>query len=215
MKWHEEAMPKDCQKALEKLSSATSIRDFYLAGGTALALRLGHRISVDLDFFSGKNSLDEPSRAGVQEEIAELGRVGIDEQKDRTMHLRFGRTHISFFYYTPPLLARCDRWNGVQVASALDIGAMKLSALVGRGSRKDFLDLYILTTRVISLEYLLGKAQKKFRSATDFTAQSLRALVYFKDAETEDPPAMLESISWRAVKAHFEREVRRLSRSFI
>ena len=73
---------------------------------------------------------------------------------------------------------------------------MKLSALVGRGSRKDFLDLYILTTGVISMSDLLRKAQKKYPAATDFTAQSLRALVYFKDAETEDPPVLLEAISW-------------------
>lgn len=151
----------------------------------------------------------------MQEDISKSGPVQVDEQKDRTLHLRLDGTHISFFYYAPALLARTNRWKNFQIASAVDIGAMKLSALVGRESRKDFLDMYVLTTRTIPLKDLLQKAQKKFRHAADFTAQTLRALVYFKDAETEDPPNLLEPISWKGVKAHFEKEVRLMSRSFM
>ncbi len=92
---------------------------------------------------------------------------------------------------------------------------MKLSALVGRGSRKDFLDLYVLTTRVIPLKNLLQKAQAKFRDSTDFTAQALRALVYFKDAESEDPPTLLQPISWNDVMTHFRKAVRAIGRTFM
>lgn len=215
MKWHEEALPEDCRRAFTRLSAVRMAGDFYLAGGTALALRLGHRISVDLDFFSQKIRLRETERRNLQDEISATGPIQVDEQKDGTMYIRMSGTRVSFLHYAPPLMARADQWKGRRIAPAMDIGAMKISALIGRGSMKDFLDLYVLTTRLIPLKDILMKAQNKFPHAADFTAQALRALVYFKDAETEDPPRMLEPVSWRDVKKHFEREVRALSRSFM
>jgi predicted nucleotidyltransferase component of viral defense system len=206
MKWREEVFDEAARAAARRLAAASG--DFYLAGGTALALRLGHRISLDLDLFSAKNALGAEQRRALLEALAASGPLEIKEEKDGTVHLDLDGTAVSLFRYDYPLLERAQAWRGLEVASFEDIAAMKLSAALGRGSKKDFVDLHALCRR-LSLDSVMSTAARKFPRHVDFPLQAARALVYFEDAEKEPMPRMLERVAWEDVRAYFEAAVPR------
>jgi len=210
MKWHSEVLDASGKKAATRLAQAAKDQ-FYLAEGTALALRLGHRISLDLDLFSQENILGGAERAAMLEKLRASGPLEILENKDGTCHLRLGKTSVSLFRYHYNLLRPTTIWNGLPVASLEDIAAMKFSAIVGRGSKKDFVDLYYLS-REIGLEAALKAAARKYRDHSDFALQAARALVYFDDAEKEPMPRELgaSSSSWDEIKSFFETEIPKL-----
>lgn len=212
MKWHEEVLDQAGHAAARRLAPLAA--DFYLAGGTALALRLGHRISLDLDLFSAHNALHLAERRSLLGALAGSGPLEILEEKDGTCHLDVGGTAVSLFHYDYPMLRPAERWNGLALASIEDIAAMKLSAVLGRGSKKDFIDLYELCGRV-GLERIMKSAARKFSKHRDFPLQAVRALVYFKDADREPMPKILAPISWEDIKVYFEEAVPRYTRSYL
>ena len=114
---------------------------FYLAGGTGLALRLGHRISVDLDLFANVETLDDVLRHSIAAALATEHRVELLQDSVLGLVLDVDGQPCSFFRYGYPLLTPTDLVSGLQVAGILDIGLMKLDAIAGRGTRKDFYDL--------------------------------------------------------------------------
>ncbi|MEK7858064.1 MAG: nucleotidyl transferase AbiEii/AbiGii toxin family protein [Elusimicrobiota bacterium] len=201
MKWHEEVLDEAGHAAAARLGAAT--RDFYLAGGTALALRLGHRVSLDLDLFSAKNALGAGQRRTLLEDLKATGPLKIKEEKDGTCHLDLGGTSVSLFHYDYPILGTSQSWRGLEAASLEDIAAMKLSAVLGRGSKKDFIDLYELCRR-LGLDRVMTTAGRKFPRHADFPLQAARALLYFDDAQKEPMPRMLGPGSWEDVKSYFE-----------
>lgn len=201
MKWHEEVLDEAGRAAATRLAEAAG--DFYLAGGTALALRLGHRVSLDLDLFAPKNALGPEQRQALLEALKASGPTKIKEVKDGTCHLDLAGTTVSLFHYDYPIIGRFDSWRGLDVASLEDIAAMKLSAVLGRGSKKDFIDLHELC-RGLGLDRVMATAERKFPLHSDFPLQAARALVYFEDAEKEPMPRMLAAASWEDVKSYFE-----------
>jgi hypothetical protein len=211
VRWHEEALDDDGRRAASRLAAALAGR-FYLAGGTGLALRLGHRVSLDLDLFAGEGSLAAAERDEITEALSRSGDLRVLESRDGTCHLRVGRTMASLFRYRYPLLDPPSDWRGLPVASLRDIAAMKVSALVGRGARKDFVDVHAGCGR-IGLPGVLAACEARFPDHDDFVMQALRALVYFEDAEKEPMPRLLRPVSWERIKAYFEREVPRALRA--
>ncbi len=197
-----EAVPASVRRLLERLAEAGVFKDFYLAGGTGLALLLSHRRSVDLDLFSPTNRLDLEGRRGLLNRLKSFPAWKTVEEKDGTLHGGIGNVWISFFWYPDPLVRPLIRRGKVRIASLEDIGLMKTGALIGRGSRKDFVDLYAISRR-IPLSSLFALGQKKFTKSRDFTLQALKALCFFDDAEKEPPVVPLKSLSWRSVKAFF------------
>ena len=211
VKWHLESLTPGCRETARRLGESPRMGAFYLAGGTALALAYGHRVSVDLDFFSSTNPLGFVERQALLEDFRKCG-MEVEEEKDGTVHGRHKATHVSFFRYPNPLLRPVRLWDRLRVAHPVDIGLMKLGAIIGRGSRKDFIDLYFILERELSLARLLRLIPRKFPGRRDVRVQALRALVYFADADAEPPPKVAASLSWARVKAFFEREVRSLAR---
>ncbi len=207
MTWHENVLDAKARKAAARLASACS--GFYLAGGTGLALRLGHRISLDLDLFSATNALGEPERSSLLERLTASGGLEVEESKDGTCRLILEGTRVSLQRYSYPLVKPTADWRGLAVASIEDIGAMKVGAIVGRGAKKDFVDLYEICGH-LGLEPLLEGASRKYGHHADFLLQASRALVFFEDAEKNSMPRLLKKISWERVKAYFEKEVPRL-----
>ena len=118
----------------------------------------------------------------------------------------------SLFRYRYPLLDPAAEWRGLPVASVRDIAAMKVSAIVGRGSRKDFVDLHAICGK-LGLPAVLDACKQKFLDHGDFVMQALRALVYFEDAEKEPLPRLLKEVAWDRVTTFFEREVPRALRA--
>ena len=214
MSAHHDAVPPVLRKLLQRIVDLGITRDFYLAGGTGLALLLGHRRSVDLDFFSRTNRLDFEGRRALLASLAQLPRWRLIESKDGTVHGQVGRVRVSFFWYPQPLVKPLRRNEGAPLACLEDIGLMKLGAIIGRGSRKDFLDLYAICQR-LPLSRLLALGSKKFRDARDFRLQALKALWFFEDADRDPPAIMLSSVGWDEVKRFFTREVRLLARPYV
>ena len=201
--WFPQALPREVLKSLELLKELSGIEDFYLAGGTGLALQTGHRPSVDLDFFSGRNLLDFDGRNVLLQNLYREAGFTLVEEKEGTLHGRIGKTALSFFRYSYPLIRPLRRREGISIASIEDIALMKLGALIGRGMRKDFIDLYFILQN-IRFQLLLRLARKKFRNVEDFPLQVLKAFVFFEDAEKERMPLVHKKVSWPQIRIFFE-----------
>ena len=188
------------QDVLASVSTALTGTDFYLAGGTALALLEGHRISADLDLFSP--TFDDPEAA--QRTLAEVNPEAVTTfMSPRTLYLRIDGTTVSLFGYSYPLVAPLLQPDDslLPFASREDIAAMKLAAITSRGSRKDFIDLWLLITRHWPLSDCLELFRQKF--TTRDIGHVVRSLTYFDDADEEPPLRMLVDIEWDSVKADF------------
>jgi hypothetical protein len=197
MTLHWDAAPAEITALLRSLSATLKASDFYLAGGTALALLEGHRISVDLDFFSP--SFDRPDDLIVmverQHPTARTTLVA-----PRTLYLEIDRIVVSFFGYGYPLVGTLlePETELLPFASREDIAAMKLAAIASRGSRKDFVDLWWLLSKHGPLVESLQFYRTKF--ATRDVGHVIRSLVYFDDADSEPPLRLLADIDWATVK---------------
>ncbi len=190
------------------------MRPFYLAGGTGLALRLGHRISVDLDLFANIETLDDALRHSIATALEREHRVELLQDSVLGLVLTADGQPCSFFSYGFPLLARTDPVSGLQVAGLLDIGLMKLDAIAGRGTRKDFYDLYFIAPR-LSLDKLFARSGDKYPYSREFGMRVLTALVDFDIADQQDEPTMLQPVEWEQVKAFFLAEARRLGQIWL
>jgi hypothetical protein len=174
---------------------------FYLAGRTALALHMGHRRSVDLDFFSESDEVHDRTRqALIQAFSARCAQV--IENVDGNLLLLTDGLHVGFFSYGYPLLEPIQTVENVRLASLLDIGLMKLDAVIGRGSRKDFCDLYVII-RQISLPDILHAGERKYPQARDFQLMALEALLQFDNADRDHQPEMLTDVPWENVRHFF------------
>jgi predicted nucleotidyltransferase component of viral defense system len=177
---HLETITIPMRELLAWLGEEKFLCRFYLAGGTALALQMGHRRSVDLDFFSEIDQIHEKTR---QEIIIILARRNglVVENTDGDLLLSVNGIHVGFFSYGYALLEPGPEFQNIKLASLLDIGLMKLDALMGRGSRKDFYDLYVLCQK-IPVETLLEAGARKYPQMRDFALMSLESVVWFENA---------------------------------
>lgn len=191
---YKEAINKPTERVLAKITDTVK-GNFYLAGGTALAIQLGHRLSIDLDWFSAKDF----SRDALRENLSQLGRFEITEEEVGTLHGLLDGVRISFLRYAYPLLFPLVEFEGVQLADERDIAAMKLDAVSSRGSKKDFIDIYFLLEKY-SLSELLMIFEKKYAGIKFNKLHILKSLSYFDNAENEPMPIMLKSVSWEEVK---------------
>lgn len=185
---------------------------FYLAGGTALALRLGHRCSVDLDFFSNTDEIGQKTRREILDALSPLSPQALEDVMGNLL-LVLRDMHVGFFSYSYPLLAPTESVEGVALAGMLDIGLMKLDALISRGSRKDFYDLYFILQHMPLTELLtLGRA--KYPYARDFELMAVESLVLFDNADRDLQPQVLADVSWEQVKEFFIAEAQALDQDW-
>jgi len=210
---HWEAVTVGTRDLLTILGQMSLLRPFYLAGGTALALRLGHRISQDLDLFANIETLDDALRQAMVKELREGHAVDILQDSVLGLVVMVDGQPVSFFSYGYPLLAPADQVSGVRIANVLDIGLMKLDAIVGRGTRKDFYDLYFIASH-ISLDELFARSGDKYPHSRGFGMRVLTALVDFDIADQQDEPIMLRPAVWDQVKTFFMAEARRLGKEW-
>jgi len=210
---HWEAVTAELRDLMVALGQLDLLRRFYLAGGTALALRLGHRISQDLDLFADIDTLNDDLRRGIVEELRKDHTVELLQDSVLGLVLTADGQPASFFSYGYPLLDPTDVVSGVQVAGILDIGLMKLDAVAGRGTRKDFYDMYFIASH-ISLDELFVRSMEKYPHSRGFGMRVLTALVDFDIADQQDEPILLQAVAWDQVKAFFAAEARRLGQSW-
>lgn len=203
--WHPDAMSVGLQETLTEFERTSLLTPFYLAGGTGLALQLGHRHSLDLDFFTSETFDPELLLQNAQQ----LGGLAVLDRGSQTLHLQFRNAKVSFLGFAYPLLFSCALFRGVKVADARDIACMKISALAGRGAKRDFVDLYAVSQRY-ELPLLLELFQKKFSQVNYSRVHLLKSLTYFEDAEKDPMPDMRAPHSWGEVKRFFSTEAPRL-----
>ncbi len=200
---HQEALTKNTKNVLDALNSAGIVKDFYLAGGTALALYFGHRFSVDLDWFAEKFDYTPIFRR----QLEKLGKLSIDSESKNTFNGALNGVKISFFKYPYPLISSKNQYKkNIFLAGIPDIAAMKLEAISSRGSYKDFIDIYFLLQKY-SLEELLGFVRKKFANVDYNEAHLLKALIYFEDAKETPKPKLIKKVSWREITDTIKRRV--------
>jgi hypothetical protein len=203
---HWEALTEETQRAFNLVSRLDLIKRFYLAGGTGLALYLGHRFSVDLDFFSSEvDSVNSADRALLRESLDDQSLM-ITFDKDTTFVANWRGVGLSFFRLSLyPLVQPVLLLGGIPVASLDEIGAMKLAAIIDRGTRKDLVDLYFILQRV-PLEQLFRVAALKYRQVRTFAVSATRALAYFEDAEKVPMPRMIDPTPWSQMKRFLEHQ---------
>lgn len=206
--WHREVISPAVGEILTLLGRQQSLDSFYLAGGTALALYFGHRRSADLDFFTDR-SFDEERLVSSLQSRARISVVGKDRQ---TVHLHVDGVKVSLFGYAYPVLFSCSSLSGIEVADPRDIACMKISAIASRGTRRDFVDVYVAAQQY-GLDELLRLFRRKYAAANYNLVHLLKSLTYFADAEREPQPDLLLTLTWDQVKHFFEWEVPRLSPS--
>lgn len=188
------------KKILPLLGFARSY-DFYLAGGTALALQLGHRHSIDFDFYT-KRAFDD---MGFERDVvANLNGFIVTQRSFGTLVGQVGVIDISFFYYPYPLIESVVKTEHIDISSTPDIAAMKLIAVSQRGIRRDFLDLYILAQNY-GLAQIFEWGKKKYSQFDVHVC--LKALTYFNDAEADE--------SGRGMELLFEEQAVQLAKKWL
>lgn len=204
---HISPINKKTERDLEILKKAKLLRGFYLAGGTGLAFLLEHRESHDLDFFR-KTTFDEWQRVTS---LRRMGKFSLEKKAEGTVRGQFRTTLVSFFHYPYPLLEKLKIVSGVSIASVADIACMKLDTIASRGTKRDFIDLYVIATSTdLALPKLFKLFSKKYRSLNYNTAHIKKSLVYFQDAEDDPMPRMIIPLDWKLVKKFFVEEVKKL-----
>ncbi len=201
---HWESLTPPTREAFHLMGELELTREFYLAGGTGLALHFGHRFSVDLDFFSdATNAVGFDQRSALRAALDDPT-LEIVYDKDSTFVATWCGVGVSFFRLNlypltqPPLLV-----DDVRLASVEEIGAMKLAAIINRGTRKDMVDLYFILQDV-SLDSLFQVAAVKYAKVRSFPVNAVRALSYFDDAESAPMPQMIDKTPWSKMKRFLE-----------
>ena len=175
-----------------------------LVGGTALALQYGHRQSIDLDFF-GDLKCDKSETKNI---LSQYGKVTVLKETETIRIYVIDGIKVDFVHYSCyPWLTPAVIENGLRLASPQDIAAIKVNAIEGRGTRKDFVDVYFLLTH-FKLSELLEFYKQKYPEYSFFRA--LMSLTYFDDAEQQPMPKMLNSTSWDVMKQKIIAEVKRI-----
>src|SRR6266542_4432195 len=193
-----DVLPEPTKKLLEKFHKEDLPSKTYLGGGTAIALWLGHRQSVDLDWFT------------PQEFDEKMWQMRWETKWDFALHERDWQTLVgeiesvktALYFYKYPLIHATTTYNGVEIASLKDLSAMKLDAIVSRGTKRDFIDLYFLTKK-FGRDQLFEYYGQKYGHLEDRELMIRKALVYFTEADGDEMPRMLVPINWEEIKTYF------------
>ncbi len=191
---HKQAINKQTQRVFSEIGKPLA-QDFYLAGGTALAIQLGHRLSIDLDWFTG----NQFSNSFLKNKLSGLGNFELTGEDEGTVHGVLDDVRVSFLRYSYPLLFPLIDFENAKLADERDIAAMKIDAVSSRGSKKDFVDLYFLLEKY-SLPELIDFFEKKYSNIKFNKLHILKSLTYFEDAEKEPMPEMLKQANWDSIK---------------
>ncbi|HSW88380.1 MAG TPA: nucleotidyl transferase AbiEii/AbiGii toxin family protein [Candidatus Saccharimonadales bacterium] len=206
MEFHSETLPQGTNLVLENIKHVPEIQNFYLSGGTALSLQLGHRESEDLDFFI-KNSFNPQI---LLQKFLQYGKLEDVMTGEGTLNLFMNNVKLQFLHYPYDLLETVIPWNGIHLSSVIDIACTKLITISDRGSKKDYIDLYVILQQ-ISLQELFNKLQEKYKNVEYNLPHILKSLVYFNDAEEQPMPKMHIDLTWEQTKNFITEQVKKIT----
>ena len=188
---------------LRQLSAEPAFSSMRLVGGTSLALQYGHRTSVDLDFF-GTFDADTPFSSILRR----YGQLAIIKESPKIKVYLLDGIKIDFVHYDYSWLESPLKVDTLTLATPPDIAAMKVNAIEGRGSKKDFIDLYYLLQHY-TLAEILDFYKQKYPEHSVFRA--LMSMSYFDDADVQPTPRLFGQVSWDVMKTFILSQVRQHS----
>ena len=189
---------------LKKVMSEELFKDYFLVGGTALALQIGQRNSIDIDLF-GNCEINQPV---FIDKLKNFGEVVVTQSTKNILITKVNGIKMDFVNYKYPILFNPLEIDNIRMLSSNDIAAMKLNAIAGRGSKKDFIDLYFLLKK-FSMKEMIGFYNQKYNDGSEFMVT--KSLSFFEDAEEQLSPIMFdETFSWEKCKQKIEEEVIKL-----
>lgn len=181
---------------LKSLQAIPLLQGLRLVGGTSLALQLGHRKSVDLDLF-GDISADGIE---IRDALEEHFNVSVFKESKNIKIYQVNGIKVDLVNYSRyPWIDKPVEEDGIILAGIKDIAAMKVAAIIGRGTKKDFIDMNRLL-QIFSLKEILDMYMQKYPDGSLFIA--MKSLAYFEDAETDPMPFMFDNTDWGTVKAN-------------
>jgi predicted nucleotidyltransferase component of viral defense system len=181
-----------------------ALQPFSLVGGTALALRYGHRSSIDLDLFYHER-FDQPLIVSKLEEHFKQRFVYKQQQTQFGIFCFIDEIKVDIVHFPHLPISPIVKENGIRSYSSADIAAMKIQAILGRGKKKDFWDLYELLQH-FSLQQIMDWHKQKYPS--QMLAISIpHAITYFVDAEESETPVSFKNQTWESVKKGIQRTV--------
>lgn len=205
-------LSKRAQNALAILGRSHDLPSHsYLAGGSALALHFGHRVSIDFDFFTPL----EFNPDTIATKLKKIGDFQLSQKEEGTLLGLFNKVKFSLFIYRYPLISKPVLFEEILIAHPKDIAAMKLAAICDRGTKKDFIDLYFLVKNGISIEQAFSLYESKYKAFQNNTYTLITSLSYFEDAHRTDVPRMIEKIQWDEIESFFKKESIRLAKKFL
>jgi len=204
--FHYDILDKQRRSVLPLLKRFKS--KFYLAGGTGLALQLGHRDSIDFDFFSPKPIDTVKLYVEVKETFVGYKIKKIQEEKNTLTVVLNQKIKISFFTYPYKLISPVVVDEYLRLASVSDIAAMKFSTIISRATNKDYIDIYYILQNGYDLSQLLQFAEKKFKDLERNLI--LKSLVYFVDVTKEPIRFITTPVAWQQVQTDLKKAVQQL-----
>lgn len=203
---HRECFSEKGWEVFNALRELVEMLDATLAGGTALALQLGHRISYDLDFFTQKDFSVDSAIAAIRKTALPFR---VTSEGDGTLNAEVDGIKVSFLRFDHPFLEKPRILDGIPIAGVFDIAAMKVIAISQRGLKRDFVDLYfILQEKPFhrTAEHMV----KRFGPERVPPLHIGKSLVYFVDADGNPEPSYIKgrAIKWEDVKKFFLQHVK-------
>jgi hypothetical protein len=195
---HYETVDEGTLGLLKQLQSLSILSEMRLVGGTSLALQIGHRKSIDIDLFGNLSAAHD----NLMDELKTIGEV-VPLKNSKNIHsLLVNDIKVDIVNYEYEWLKNKITIDNIQLASIEDIAAMKLNAIIGRGSKKDFIDLFFIL-KDYSLATLMEFYTKKYNDGSTFLV--LKSLAYFEDADMEEMPFMFNNIDWKTIKDNIKK----------
>lgn len=205
---HQEAITLEAGRLLSALTKFKPLQDFALVGGTALALQIGHRVSVDLDWF-GQKPL--PKNLSEDLKIFFLGKkVLTDVFKAEELTVRIDGVQVTFFHYPFPWVEKPKKMHGFMTASIKQIAVMKAQTINRRAAFKDYVDLFfILKGGHTSLQEIINKGKKVFKE--EFNQRLfLEQLVYMEDIAEQGVDFLGKKVYKLQMQKFFEQEIKKM-----
>ncbi len=184
---------------LKSIMAIPELMDFNLAGGTSLALQIGHRESYDLDFFGNRPFTSDE----ILHLLSGISPIEIAHKTTNILTLLVDGVKVDFVNFKYPILRDPIFWEGTRLLQLPDIGAMKLSAITGRGKKRDFFDFYFLL-QTYSFAELMEFYRQKFADGNEWLIA--RSISYFTDAEEDEDPNLYLETNWVEVKESISKE---------
>ncbi len=208
-------LPPETKKAFVFLSEQSWLdkSNWYLAGGTALALQAGNRQSVDLDFFTTEKDFDNTE---LLDNFMENNEWTTILNRKNTIYGELFKAKVSFIAY-PFFIPKQDfiQYGSIKILQPIDIAVMKIIAISQRGRKRDFFDLYWCAKNIELLENLIKRVKIQYPFVAHDFHHILKSLVYFEDAESDPSPDIFFNANWKEVKNYFKKEILNITNKII